>query len=243
MKRRYVMAIIFVAIAWGTNWNWFTSLIAFCMVCHALSDDGTEVSTPTETIPEAINMTTRYPLAWPAGWPRTKSPKEGRFEVSFDKAVQELGWEVERMGGSYAVLSTNLELRLDGKTPRQGKSDPSDRGVAVYFMLNGKQKVFACDTYTTVRDNIRAIGLTIQALRSVDRYGASGMLERALRAFDALPPPKSCWDVLGIQATRDASQIEAAFRASAKTRHPDAGGSAVAFTELVQARDRALKGG
>jgi hypothetical protein len=188
----------------------------------------------------------RYPLAWPAGWARTVlgGRRMAHFKVTFDKALRELGYEIERMGGRYPVVSTNMELRIDGQ-PRRDKGEPADRGVAVYFELKGKQKVFACDTFTTVKDNIRAIGLTIAAIRSIDRYGATAMMERTLSAFEALPAPKSCWEILGLTPAAAASpgMIQAAYRAKAMELHPDQGGSHDAMAELNRARDQALKAG
>lgn len=188
----------------------------------------------------------RYPLAWPAGWPRSRNMRSARFETALDKALIEpalieLGYEIKRMGGRYPVVSSNVELRIDGQM-RRDKLEPADRGVAVYFELEGAQKVFACDTFATVRDNIRAIGLTIAALRSIERYGATAMLERALSAFAALPAPKSCWDVLGLKPGAGAGMIQAAYRAKAIELHPDQGGSHDAMAALNAARDEALKG-
>lgn len=183
----------------------------------------------------------RYPLAWPDGWPRAKGRRSAAFKVTFDKALQELGYEIERLGGRYPVMSTNMELRVDG-TPRRDRGEPRDPGVAVYFELKGKQKVFACDTFHTVKDNIRAIGLTIEALRSIDRYGASDMLERALSAFTALPAPKSCWEVLGLAPGSSRRAIEDSWRLLAAKHHPDRGGSDARMAEINAARDEALKG-
>lgn len=183
----------------------------------------------------------RYPLAWPEGWPRAKYRKNAAFKVNFDKALQELGSEIERLGGRYAVLSTNVELTIDGR-PRTGRSAPSDPGAAVYFELNGKQKVFACDTFYNTKDNVRAIGLTIEALRAIKRFGASDMLERALTAFEALPAPKSCWEILGIRQGAKTTDIESAFRNLALKHHPDRGGSNAKMAELNAAREQALKG-
>lgn len=186
----------------------------------------------------------RYPLAWPAGWPRSPARggmRSGNFKVTFDKAVAELAHEIELLGGRYPVLSTNIELRLDG-APRRDKGEPADRGAAVYFELKGAQKVFACDTFTSVKDNIRAIGLTIASLRAIERYGATAMLERALSAFAALPPPTSCWEILGLTPGASAAAIDQAFRRLAIKHHPDRGGSNAKMAELNRARDDALKG-
>jgi hypothetical protein len=187
----------------------------------------------------------RYPLAWPDGWPR-KTPSGRRsaaFKVTYDRAVADLDNEIRLLGGRLPVLSTNLQLRLDG-TPVRDRGEPSDRGVAVYFELNGKQKVFACETFTTVKDNIRAIGLTIEALRAMQRFGATEMLERTLNAFDALPPPaakRNWWDTLECKQDASREVIEANYRRLARDRHPDRGGSNDAMAELNDAKRLALE--
>lgn len=186
----------------------------------------------------------RYPLAWPEGWPRTKPAggrRGGNFKVTFDKALRELENEIRAMGGRYPLLSTNIELRLDGQM-RRDRTEPADRGVAVYFDLKGKQKVFACDVFMTVKDNIRSIGLTIAALRAIERYGASDMMERALAAFEALPPPLDPWQILGLPRDAGRERIEEAFKRLALLHHPDRGGSTAKMAELNRAREEALRG-
>lgn len=193
-------------------------------------------------------MAEAFPLHWPAGWPRAKNPARSRFDVSFVAARDGLFEEISRMGGRYPVLSTNVELRRDG-LPYANQRTPEDAGVAVYFERKGKQMVFACDRWDRVKDNIRAIQKTIEAMRGIERWGASDILERAFSAFEALPAPgapaRRAWrEVLGFEPpygviTRE--RIEGAFRLSAKRAHPDAGGSTEAFTELQKARDEALR--
>jgi hypothetical protein len=100
--------------------------------------------------------------------------------------------------------------------------------------------VFACDKWRTVQDNMRAIQRTIEAIRGIERWGASEMMERAFAAFEALPPPKSCWDILGVRPGSPRDEIEAAYRAKAKRTHPDAGGSTTAMADLNRARSEAL---
>lgn len=186
-------------------------------------------------------MTTAYPLAWPEGWPRTKSRRPAAFKVSLEKAVEELEWEVERLGARYPVLSTNVPRRMDGSISLRGIPDNGDPGVAVYFERKGRQQVFACDKWQTVKDNIRAIHRTIEALRGIDRWGASEMMERAFSAFEALPPPHSPWETLGIPPGSGRDAIERAFRAKAMKAHPDQGGSTAAMAELNRAREDALR--
>lgn len=192
-------------------------------------------------------MTQAFPLHWPDGWPRTKTPARSRFDVPFTMVRDGVLEEIARMGGRYAVLSTNVKLRRDG-LPYANQRTPEDPGVAVYFERNGKQMVFACDRWDRVKDNIRAIQKTIEAMRGIDRWGASDMLERAFSAFEALPAPhgpsiRSWREVLGFPpgARPDREGIDIAYRSQAKSAHPDVGGSADAFAELQRARDEALR--
>lgn len=50
--------------------------------------------------------------------------------------------------------------------------------------------VLACDLFREVRLNMHAIGLTVEAMRQIERCGASSMLERAFRGFMAALPAK-----------------------------------------------------
>jgi DnaJ-like protein len=189
----------------------------------------------------AVSDISRYPLAWPQGWPRTDR-RCGQFQVTLEKALAELHREIRLMGGSYPIVSSNMLIRKNGDIIRD-QDEPADPGVAVYFILkDDKRKVFACDTFATVKDNIRGVGLTIEALRKIDRYGASHMLERALSAFEALPPPLDPWQILGLEPAACAEKIEARFRDLAFKHHPDRGGSTAKMAELNQARELALKG-
>lgn len=130
-----------------------------------------------------------YPLSWPAGWPRSKYPQSARFDTSFTSARDGLFREIKLLGGTHVVLSSNLSLRRDG-IPLAGQRQPSDKGVAVYFYRRGKQMAFACDRWNKIEDNIRAVAKTIEAVRGIDRWGASEMMERAFTAFEALPSPR-----------------------------------------------------
>lgn len=174
-------------------------------------------------------MSEAYPLHWPEGWPRTQKPERSRFDVSHGRAQAELLDQLRLMGARYVVISTNVELRRDG-LPYAGRRAPEDCGVAVYFQRRGKQMTFACDRWDRVSDNIRAISKTIEAMRGIERWGASDMMERAFAAFEALPPSgapvqASCWDILGIEPGADTTVIKAMWRKRLKTAHPDQGGT------------------
>jgi hypothetical protein len=189
-------------------------------------------------------MVEAYPLYWPEGWKRTPSYNRthSRFKTGFAVSRDFLIAEVKRLGGIQVILSTNVRLRGDG-LPYASEREPEDGGAAVYFTYKKNQMCFACDQYKTVKENLTAIGKTIEALRSMERWGASNMMERAFRGFAQLPDKtgRDWWEIL--QVSRDASKaiIESNFRVLARVRHPDGGGSDQAMAELNRAREQALK--
>lgn len=191
-------------------------------------------------------MIEAYPLYWPDGWKRTSyhlRVPHSQFKGTFGKYRDGLLRQVEMLGGTGVILSTNVALRNDG-LPYANLREPDDPGVALYFQYKKKEMCFAADQYKYVRLNIHAIDLTIKAIRAIERYGASDMMERAFRGFTALPEQaSSTWrEILNITVVKPtADDIESAFRALVKEHHPDVGGDAEVFHQLVLARENAKR--
>lgn len=178
-----------------------------------------------------------YPLSWPTGKPRCRSPERSRFDVSFGRARDEIIREVKLLGGSLPVLSTNIPVKRDG-FPYAGQKEPKDTGVAVYFVLKNQQFCFACDRWNRVGDNLQAIRHTIAALRGIERWGTGDMVQQAFTGFIALPSQDNPYDVLGVKPSASTEEIEASYRQKAKLLHPDVGGSPEAMQKLNDARKR-----
>ncbi|MCB9135138.1 MAG: J domain-containing protein [Anaerolineales bacterium] len=187
-------------------------------------------------------MTTAYPLQWPLGWPRTKYPKRARFDTSFASARDGLLDELRRLGARNVIISTNLELRLDG-LPKAARRQPVDCGAAVYFVLAGQQQCIPCDRWNRIEDNLRAISLTVEALRGLERWGAKETVSAAFRGFHALPAPspETWWDILELHPQATENEIRTAFRRLARLTHPDAGGDPDEFIKLQNAFEEALR--
>lgn len=205
---------------------------------------------------------TAYPLSWPLGWKRAQYREGARFskgkdasytdsvgnfvrrtvqrQATMSDATERLTAEVERLGGQHAILSTNVELKLNG-TPYSNRSDPQDPGAAVYFTLQKRRVVLACDKWDRVADNIIAIAKHIEALRGQERWGV-GSLEQAFRGYQALPAPnaeKPWRQVLTDCLTLAAA--EAKYRERAHVCHPDRGGNPIQMAELNAAIRAARK--
>lgn len=190
-------------------------------------------------------MTEAYPLSWPPGWPRHKGQRDNdrRFKgptYHWDRVYRGVSEELKRIGASDIVVSTNQPIRRDGM-PYAQERNISDPGVAVYFMRSGKSLVMAQDRFFTVIGNMRSLTMSIEGLRQMERHGGGIMMDRAFDGFVALPPPESCWTVLGLDrsphATISATTITNAFRTKVREGHSNGGD----MDRLVKARDEALR--
>jgi hypothetical protein len=196
----------------------------------------------------------RYPLFWPAGWARTPSHQRKtsafRRPVSYaarwhsmEEAAELLSNELERLRAIGAILSTNIEVRLDGR-PYSGRAKPNDTGAAVYFTLKGKRLVLAGDRWDRVECNVWAIAKHVESLRAQERWGV-GSVEQAFAGYAQLTSSAShrlWWEVLGCPpGLINAAQLESLYRAAAKRSHPDVGGSNEAMAEVNAAYEAAKK--
>jgi DnaJ-domain-containing protein 1 len=150
------------------------------------------------------------------------------------------------MGAKNIVLSTNVPLKNDGK-PYATFKTPDDVGVAVYFLYQKKQLTLACDMYKSIEENTHAICKTIEAIRGIERWGASEMLERAFTGFAQLEAPgagpkkREWWEILHVHKDYTWEQIKDAYRREAKKAHPDNGGSNEQMTWINRAYEEAQK--
>ena len=190
---------------------------------------------------------TAYPLTYPVGWARTPQHKitRSRFgkphkPVTTWQGVQAVNYELRLLGARDAIISTNLRLRNDG-LPMSSQSDPEDRGAAVYFQLNDKPRVLACDRWQFVGENLYAIAKHIEALRGQERWGV-GTLDQAFTGYAALPAETGQhWtSVLGLTLNATADDVKEKFHQFAKQHHPDRGGDRDEFERVSRAREEAL---
>ena len=185
-------------------------------------------------------MTQAYPLAWPAGWPRTEAIKRQRSNfknVTVYRALTFVENELRLLGGKQMVVSSNATL---------GNANPKDPGVCIYFHYDGVNVGIPCDRWNKVEDNLHAIGKTIEAMRGIDRWGAKNMVKAAFTGFAALPAPgkttRTWRAVFGWREGADisATSLETAYRRLRSETHPDRpGGSAEAFNEVQVAYEQA----
>jgi hypothetical protein len=172
-----------------------------------------------------IDPKENYPLFWPDGVRRSEThtssgfKAEGKTVHRVRSAVRD---EVRRIGGTDLIISTNQRTRNDGE-PVANAKEPDDTGVAVYFNLHGRPVCLSCDRWRKLWENLYAIARTIEAMRAVDRWGVSDLLDRMFTGFIALTEDagKGWAAVLGVSEDATDEEIKAAYRRLMKEEHPD----------------------
>jgi hypothetical protein len=195
-------------------------------------------------------MVEAFPLCWPVGYKRTlnSQKKHAPFKTSFANARDGVIRELKLMGATGIIISSNVPLKRDGLPYAvpfgNSKSITDDTGIAVYFTFNNEQKVLCCDAFICLDDNMQAINKTVEALRGIDRWGCSDILNQTFTGFKALSDTtmreSEVWQILGLHIKPAGIEtLHAAYRSMAKKLHPDAGGTAEAFHRLQQAYEQA----
>lgn len=184
-------------------------------------------------------------LVWPQGRARNQPHQrtEARFDTSLGMAIKHLLGELRRLGARYITISTELEgYEKDGRwRPYAHAREPDDPGVAVYFDWDGEQMCLSCDRWLKVKDNIRSIGKTIEAMRGIERWGSSETMKRAFVGFrHALPAAGEDWrSVLGLRNQVTFDEVRRRHRELALGAHPDHGGNQHEMVRLNQALEAA----
>lgn len=139
----------------------------------------------------ALDQVSEFPLCWPEAKPRTsrrRAPNydEKRWAATLASAHQKIEDEMRRMKARGYVVSMS---------PRHKFGSP-DPGVALWWNSAPKGadakpilRVLACDQYDKAEYNLYAIGLTLDRMRAIERYGAYTLDQAVEGARAALPPP------------------------------------------------------
>lgn len=188
---------------------------------------------------------------WPGAFTPARERKSAHFTEEWAKVTADLERELEWLGSHEVVVQLACDesaMRLDGGL-RAG-ANPSHPGVIVSFESKHGPLRYHCDQYDRWRGNLRAISLTLTALRAINRYGAAKANEQ-YRGWNALPPGGIA---VGPAMTKDEAErflIEMAggnddgesrsyqdlWRRAATRHHPDKGGDPAVFRRLTEARD------
>lgn len=198
-----------------------------------------------------MNYSTRPISTWPGT--RTGGRTHSRFKATYGASEDLLMRELQHLRAKDVVLEIDIspsDLRLDGTLRANAK--PQGPRVCLYAATKHGPLMMPCDTYWDWRDNVRAIALSLEALRQVDRYGCSARGEQ-YRGWTAIPASTSmttkveaAWrllaDILGGDppSPRDRAALDRCYRDAAKVAHPDAGGTEERMAAVNRARETIL---
>lgn len=213
------------------------------------------------------------PLAGPWPYPQTVRRKTYQFRSTWHDTKQLLASEAELLGADLVVVEFDViggesAFRLDGGL-RANAAVGDFPGVRVSMETRHGPLTYATDRYERTwghqklaswQANVRAIAMSLEALRAVDRHGVTRSGEQ-YTGWRALPggstPAPAAEDPVArrrfaarllIEHGDDPAQTVGTvlnhpeiarrlFARGARKHHPDAGGDRVVFEQLVRARD------
>lgn len=199
-------------------------------------------------------------LDWPEGFARHGKAERrscSKFEVTMNRAIQDLETEMERLDVDDWRLETTLDhQRKNPNYPYASQPKADDPGVVLRWQTDDDRFAVACDRWTRVRDNIREIGLYVQEKRKMEgRPVETGQSEWATAR---LPPAdqddvvvagasdqgldREPHEVLGVSPDAEPAVVRGAYRELVKAAHNDQGGrDDLDVQELRDARDALLE--
>jgi hypothetical protein len=109
---------------------------------------------------------------------RTKQRLYSQFKASWLQTLDLLEYELGKLRASHVVIQiedpeAHKRMRNDGSMTLADKHWPDKAGVVLTFESPKGNISMPCDRYRYWRDNLRAIALSLEALRAVDRYGVT----------------------------------------------------------------------
>lgn len=115
---------------------------------------------------------------WPGAFTRSRKQSPFRYAgkpVSLTTTLRDLDTELRAVRAKNVTLLVAIDpakFRRDGRPYANAQAEHP--GVILSFEIpNVGEMSYPCDTFTTWEGNLRAVTLSLQALRKVDRYGVT----------------------------------------------------------------------
>ena len=175
-------------------------------------------------------------------WLRPQRRKGSAFTATWSSTLELLEREIKMLGGRNVVIEVDVregDLRLDGQLKARAKAAGPAVRVAFESRDHGPM-LFRCDRYDggpwgnkmePWQHNVRAIALTMEALRAADRHEAIDSGQQ-YQGFKALPggTPMGPVKMTHVQAQRvildnldgqDKIDLETDWKRARRNAHPD----------------------
>lgn len=167
-------------------------------------------------------------------WPKavTEDRQRSRFDTAWSATLWLLRYELGRLGARSVVIRANFreqDIRQDG-WPRSNARTPASPGVVIEWQTSSGWSRMAADKYTDWQSNVRAVALSLEALRAVERWGAvEGEQYEGLRLEIEAPGQSE-------NAAQKLIDSYGGLSAALKATHPDTGGTPVEFNRIMEAK-------
>jgi hypothetical protein len=167
------------------------------------------------------------------------------YSITTDKTWSRILDDLDETFRKWGITSWNVQCDLPPtRTVRQNQT-MQERRVMITWKRRDKQHSLTMDKQTRAVDNLLVLQLAIEALRLNEKRGIAATLAEAYRQeFPALPAPEygrdnpaptAAYRTLFVQPDAPIEVCEAAFKALAKSAHPDTGGTSARFAAIVMA--------
>lgn len=155
---------------------------------------------------------------------------------------------IAKWQGRIKPVGVALECSAGPRRSGQRLESAAERAVSVTFAAgrDAAERTVTVDRWRRPVDNLWALAIGLEQIRLNELRGIDDV---ARQMYAALPAPKTRdpYEVLGVRPDAPFAVIDAAYRARAKTLHPDAGGTGEQMAELnaayEEARQRNYGGG
>lgn len=167
--------------------------------------------------------------------------KSGQFRSKYLDTLNGLESELTKLGAKQITVQAGFkreQIRNDGWPYSSAK--PEHPACSVQFVdRKGNQLAFRAIKYTRYEDNLRAIAMTLEALRAVDRYGVvEGEQYAGFKQIGAADPTQAGFsrqhaaafvaNMVGYSQSyvlnADKQVLDEIYRTAAKRSHPDVTG-------------------
>jgi hypothetical protein len=192
---------------------------------------------------EEVEYTFKPIERWPGKLELPFNRRHSPFRTAWSNTLDLLDREIANLRGKQVVIQmalTDADIRLDGRPRAQAR--PEHPGVIVSFNSKWGPIQYATDAFHDWQDNVRAIALSLEALRKVDRYGVSKRGEQ-YTGWKALPPGSATEQEQALEdmTREEAEEIIGEFGGgrvndALKATHPDHGGDPEDFAKVQRAR-------
>jgi hypothetical protein len=185
-------------------------------------------------------------------WLRPDHKREwSRFDSTWSQTLKLLAREIDYLAGRDVVFECDVreqDIRNDGMLRANARAETP--AIVIAFDSKHGPQLHRCDKFTSRwseqgpgwQQNARAIGLTLEALRACDRYGAVETGQqyagfKALPAGRAMPAshmtedeaysilgsyqPRNISDLRALRTLDRESELRAAFKRARAANHPD----------------------